>query len=108
MMMDDDDDVVTFNAKVAKLCVARWKPWSWTCAFCPTKHSVFDVRTCRRRRRGQTEGFARNITIDYTIITIITIIIMILTIMLILIILIIIYSIVIIIIINISYILLFN
>ena len=46
---DDDDDVdgdgdvvvVTFNAQVAKLCVARWKPWSWTCAFCPTKHSVF-------------------------------------------------------------------
>ena len=23
----------------------------------------FDVRTCRRRRRGQTEGFARIITI---------------------------------------------
>ena len=37
----DDDVVVTFNAQIAKLCVARWKPWSWTCAFCPTKHSVF-------------------------------------------------------------------
>ena len=38
---DDDDVVVTFNAQVAKLCVARWKPWSWTYAFCPTKHSVY-------------------------------------------------------------------
>ena len=59
---DDDVVVVTFNARVAKLWVARWKPWSWTCAFCPTKHSVFYVRTCRRRRRGQTEGFAPNYT----------------------------------------------
>ena len=30
----------------------------------PTKHNVcFYVRTCRRRRRGQTEGFARRVTI---------------------------------------------
>ena len=56
---DDDDDDVTFNAQVAKLCVARWKPWSWTWAFCPTKYSVFHVRTRRGRRRGQTDGFAR-------------------------------------------------
>ena len=27
------------------------------------KTVFFDVRTCRRRRRGQTEGFARIITI---------------------------------------------
>ena len=40
MIYYNNDDVVTFNAQVAKLCVARWKPWSWTCAFCPTKHSV--------------------------------------------------------------------
>ena len=53
---DDDDDDVTFNAQVAKLCVARWNPWSWTCAFCPTKHSVFwcsDTSwTSAGRRRG--------------------------------------------------------
>ena len=47
---DDDDDGggggdVTVNAQVATLCVARWKPWSWTCAFCSTKQCFFDVRT---------------------------------------------------------------
>jgi hypothetical protein len=31
--------------------------------FVPQNTVFFDVRTCRRRRRGQTEGFARKITI---------------------------------------------
>ena len=31
--------------------------------FVPQNTVFFDVRTCRRRRRGQTEGFARTITI---------------------------------------------
>ena len=52
---DDDDVVVTFNAQVAKLCVARWKPWSWTCALVPQNTVFFDLRR-RRRRRGQAEG----------------------------------------------------
>ena len=55
---DDDDDVVvvvTFNAQVAKLCVARWKPWSWTCALVPQNTVFFDLRR-RRRQRGQAEG----------------------------------------------------
>jgi hypothetical protein len=30
--------------------------------FFPQDTVFFDVRTCRRRRRGQTEGFARNHT----------------------------------------------
>ena len=31
--------------------------------FVPQNTVFFDVRTCRRRRRGQTDGFAREITI---------------------------------------------
>ena len=38
---DDDDDVVTFNAQVAKLCLQDESHDPWTCAFFPTKHSVF-------------------------------------------------------------------
>ena len=46
---DDDDDVVvvvvdvvvTFNAQVAKLCLQDESHDPWTCAFYPTKHSVF-------------------------------------------------------------------
>jgi len=32
------------------------------CIFFPQNTVFFDVRTCRRRRRGQTEGFDRNHT----------------------------------------------
>ena len=39
--VDDDDAVVTFNTQVAKLCVARWKPWSCTCGILSHKTTVF-------------------------------------------------------------------
>ena len=64
--------MVVVVAQVAKLCVARWKPWSWTCAFRPTKHSVFwclDTHWTSARANG---GFAPKITpdmfLDYIII----------------------------------------
>ena len=31
--------------------------------YVPQNTVFFDVRTCRRRRRGQTEGFARKVTV---------------------------------------------
>ena len=72
MMMMMVGVVVMVVAQVAKLCVARWKPWSWTCAFRPTKHSVFwclDTQWTSARANG---GFAPKITpdmfLDYIII----------------------------------------
>ena len=56
----------TFNTQVTKLRVARWKPWSWTCAFVPQNTMCFDVQTRRWRQRRQTEeGFELKVTMVY-------------------------------------------
>ena len=65
MIYYNNDDVVTFDSTHRLLSCALHDESHdhGHVHFVPQNTVLFDVRTHRGRRRGQTDGFARNITL---------------------------------------------